>query len=186
MDRRKALMQMGMSLGYVVAVPTFVSILQSCKDKKKEVWTPIFFTKAQGITLIGVVDSILPKTDTQSASEVNVHVFLDNFVANVMEKKQQNDFKATLDAITQNSLKVSNKETVEELTQKDIESVVRIFLEEKGKENAFAKKIRELTIWGYKCNEYIGEEVLAYLPVPGEFIACGSVEKLTEGKAWSI
>lgn len=186
MDRRKALMQMGMSLGYVVAVPTFVSILQSCKDKKKEVWTPIFFTKAQGITLIGVVDSILPKTDTPSASEVNVHVFLDNFAANVMEKKQQNDFKATLDAITQNSLKVSNKETVEELTQKDIESVVRIFLEEKGKENAFAKKIRELTIWGYKCNEYIGEEVLAYLPVPGEFIACGSVEKLTEGKAWSI
>lgn len=186
MDRRKALMQMGMSLGYVVAVPTFVSILQSCKDKKKEVWTPIFFTKAQGITLIGVVDSILPKTDTPSASEVNVHVFLDNFAANVMEKKQQNDFKATLDAITQNSLKVSNKETVEELTQKDIESVVRIFLEEKGKENAFAKKIRELTIWGYKCNEYIGEEVLAYLPVPGEFIACDSVEKLTGGKAWSI
>ncbi|MGJ8731862.1 gluconate 2-dehydrogenase subunit 3 family protein [Cellulophaga fucicola] len=186
MDRRKALMQMGMSLGYVVAVPTFVSILQSCKDKEQQVWNPIFFTKEQGVTLIMVVDSILPKTDTPSASEVNVHVFLDNFAANVMEKKQQNDFKTTLDAITQNSLKVSNKETVEELTQKDIEPVVRIFLEEKGKENAFAKKIRELTIWGYKCNEYVGEEVLAYLPVPGEFIACDSVEKLTKGRAWSI
>lgn len=186
MDRRKALMQMGMSLGYVVAVPTFVSILQSCKDKKKEVWTPIFFTKAQGITLIGVVDSILPKTDTPSASEVNVHVFLDNFAANVMEKKQQKDFKAILDLIAEKALKSSEKDKIVALTEKDIAPIVLMFLKDKEKDKAFAKKVRELTIWGYKCNEYIGEEVLAYLPVPGEFIACGSVEKLTEGKAWSI
>ncbi|WP_435181361.1 gluconate 2-dehydrogenase subunit 3 family protein [Cellulophaga omnivescoria] len=186
MDRRKALMQMGMSLGYVVAVPTFVSILQSCTDKKKEVWTPTFFTAAQGSTLVFVVDSILPKTDTPSASEVNVHVFLDGFVGNVMDTKQQKDFKKTLDAMAQSALTKSNKKEEAELTQEDVEPVVREFLEAKGKENAFAKKIRELTIWGYKCNQYIGEEVLAYLPVPGEFIACDSVEKLTKGKAWSI
>ncbi|MCL5245349.1 gluconate 2-dehydrogenase subunit 3 family protein [Cellulophaga sp. 20_2_10] len=186
MDRRKALMQMGMSLGYVVAVPTFVSILQSCEDKKEEVWTPTFFKAAQGLTLVHVVDSILPKTDTPSASEVNVHIFLDGFVADVMDVKQQNDFKKTLDAIAQSALAKSNKKEVAELTQKDVEPVVREFLEAKGKENAFVKKIRELTIWGYKCNEYVGEKVLAYLPIPGEFIACDSVEELTGGKAWSI
>ncbi|MEP0212414.1 MAG: gluconate 2-dehydrogenase subunit 3 family protein [Cellulophaga sp.] len=186
MDRRKALMQMGMSLGYVVAVPTFVSILQGCADKKEEAWKPTFFTAEQGSTLVYVVDSILPKTDTPSASEANVHVFLDGFAGNVMDAKQQGDFKNTLDAMAQRALAKSNKKEVAELTQQDVEPVVRQFLEAKGKENAFAKKIRELTIWGYKCNEYVGEKVLAYLPVPGEYIACESVEKLTKGKAWSI
>jgi len=51
---------------------------------------------------------------------------------------------------------------------------------------AFANNLRGLTIWGYKASEYVGEEVLAYLPVPGEYIACGDVQELTGGKAWSL
>jgi len=43
-----------------------------------------------------------------------------------------------------------------------------------------------MTIWGYKTSEYIGEEVLAYLPVPGSYVACGDVQELSGGKAWSI
>ena len=32
----------------------------------------------------------------------------------------------------------------------------------------------------------IGTEVLAYLPVPGEYIPCGDLQELTGGKAWAI
>jgi hypothetical protein len=46
--------------------------------------------------------------------------------------------------------------------------------------------LRGLTIWGFKTSEFIGEEVLAYLPVPGEYIGCGDLQELTGGKAWSI
>ncbi|MEJ2163444.1 MAG: gluconate 2-dehydrogenase subunit 3 family protein, partial [Robiginitalea sp.] len=38
----------------------------------------------------------------------------------------------------------------------------------------------------YKTTEYIGEEILAYLPVPGEYIGCGDLDELTGGKAWSL
>ncbi|MDO1499492.1 hypothetical protein Q2T40_04665 [Winogradskyella maritima] len=47
---------------------------------------------------------------------------------------------------------------------------------------AFANNLRGLTIMGYKTSEYVGENVLAYLPVPGEFIACGDLQELTGGK----
>ncbi len=51
---------------------------------------------------------------------------------------------------------------------------------------AFANNLRGLTIWGYKTSEYVGEEVMAYLPIPGEYIACADTQELTGGKAWSL
>jgi len=49
---------------------------------------------------------------------------------------------------------------------------------------AFANNLRDLTIWGYKSSELVGENVLSYLPVPGEYIGCGDLQELTGGKAW--
>ena len=43
-----------------------------------------------------------------------------------------------------------------------------------------------MTIMGYKTTEYIGENVLAYQPIPGEYIACGDLDELTGGKTYSI
>ena len=51
---------------------------------------------------------------------------------------------------------------------------------------AFASNIRGMATWAYKSSEYIGEEVLAYLPLPGEYIACADVNELTQGRAWSL
>ena len=51
---------------------------------------------------------------------------------------------------------------------------------------SFANDLRDLATWAYKSSEYVGEEVLAYLPIPGEYIGCGDLETLTGGKAWSI
>ncbi len=46
MDRRKALKKIGLSFGYVVATPTVISLLQSCKNDTKNLttWVPKFFS----------------------------------------------------------------------------------------------------------------------------------------------
>ena len=36
---------MGLALGYTVATPTLISIVQSCKNEKVLEWKPDFFTK---------------------------------------------------------------------------------------------------------------------------------------------
>ncbi len=187
MDRRKALMQIGMSMGYVVAAPTFMSVLQSCNDPKANVWVPQFLSLDQGTVLRGLVDAILPKTDTLSASEVNVHIFLDSFAKEVMPPKQKDQFKATLNQLAANALKSSNKEVISELTADDLAPEMKKALTGNTVEGVpFAKNIRDLTIWGYKCTEYVGEEVLAYDPIPGQYIACGDLNEMSGGKAWSI
>ncbi|MET6989679.1 gluconate 2-dehydrogenase subunit 3 family protein [Sediminicola arcticus] len=215
MDRRIALKNIGLSLGYVVAVPTLVSLVQSCKDTPAMEWTPDFLTKEQGAALMNLVDIILPKTDTPSASEVNVHMFIDKFANEVMEQKQQDFFKMSMSNFLDKALKDSGKETLADLTAEDLEPVLSNALKvtkeqeienfevinsyqgaiENGETDkldegvsrfAFANNLRGMTIWAYKSSEYVAEEVLEYLPVPGEYIGCGDLQELTDGKAWSI
>lgn len=215
MDRRRVLKNMGLSLGYMVATPTLLGIVQSCKNEPAVTWSPDFFTQEEGNVITKLVDIILPKTDTPAASEVKVNMFIDKFANEVMEKKDQDFLKMSMGKFMDKALADSGKETIADLTAKDLEPVLSsalkyskgdqtIMLEsitsyteaiEKG-ENlklddettrfAFANNLRGMAIWGFKASEYIGEEVLAYLPIPGEYIACGNTQELTGGKAWSL
>ena len=139
MDRRVALKNMGLALGYTVATPTLLSLVQGCKEVEIVDWTPDFFTKEQGNVLIKLVDIILPKTDTPSASEVNVHVFIDRFTNEIMEDVQQSLEKLSLDKFIEKSLKDSGKEKAKDLTSEDLEPVLATALQ--------AVKKRKLQIW---------------------------------------
>ncbi|WP_190810589.1 gluconate 2-dehydrogenase subunit 3 family protein [Flagellimonas sp. S3867] len=216
MERRVALKNMGMVFGYAVATPTLLSIAQSCKNKKVLDWAPSFFSKEQGGVIHSLVDILLPKTDTPSASELNVHMFIDQFAHEVLPEEQQAVMKLTMEKFTNKVLASSGKEHLADLDDEDLEPVFASYLKKRAPEQeeehgeimeayieaiengetaelddevasyAFANNVRDSTIWAYKSSEYIGEEVLAYLPIPGEYIACGDVNELTQGRAWSL
>lgn len=215
MDRRKALKNMGLAMGYTIATPTLLSIMQSCKGETVATWTPEFLTVSEGAVLTKLVDIILPKTDTPSASEVQVDIFIDKFAKDVMEKEEQNFLKMAMGKFTDKALEDSGKSNIVDLTTEDLEPVLasslkytkedeaKMFesitsyteavaegseatLDDETSRFAFANNLRGLTIWGYKTSEYVGEEVLAYLPVPGEYIPCADTQELTGGKAWSL
>lgn len=215
MDRRRVLKNMGLSLGYLVATPTLLGIVQSCKSEPAISWTPEFLTQDQGAVLTKLVDIILPKTDTPAASEMQVDVFIDRFAKEVMEKEQQDFLQMSMAKFTEKAMADSGKKSVSDLTSEDLEKVLSASLKHSKEDQtimfesitsyteaiaegesavlddettrfAFANNLRGLTIWGYKSSEYVGEEVLAYLPVPGEYIACGDLQELTGGKDWSL
>ncbi|MFK7811893.1 MAG: gluconate 2-dehydrogenase subunit 3 family protein [Maribacter sp.] len=215
MDRRKALKNMGLAMGYTVATPTLISIMQSCKGETVMEWTPDFFTKEQGSVLTKLVDIILPKTDTPSASEVQVNIFIDRFINEVSDTEQQDFIKMSMGRFLEMATKAAGKENAADLGLEDLEKTLagtlKISKEQEVKNSkaitayndavkngqeallddgvashAFANNLRGMTIMGYKTSEYVGEKVLAYLPVPGEYLGCGDVETLTGGKAWSL
>lgn len=217
MKRRSALKNMGMVFGYAAATPTLLSILQSCKEKPSYAeWVPSFFDKDKGYALAQMLDVILPKTDTPSATEVNVHMFIDQFVNEVLPEEQQGFTKLLTDKFMGKLLTESGKEALEDLEAEDFEPLLAKYLakrtdEEEEAQNeaigqymeaimdggqaeldddvacyAFAGNVRDMAIWAYRNSEYVGEEVLAYLPIPGEYIACEDVNELTGGKAWSL
>ncbi|MCP4977629.1 MAG: gluconate 2-dehydrogenase subunit 3 family protein [Maribacter sp.] len=215
MDRRKALQNMGLSLGYVVTTPTLISIVQSCTIENKIVWTPEFFSKDEGAIITQLVDIFLPKTDTPSASEVQVDIFIDRFADQVMAKEHQELLKLGMSRFIEKALADSDKENAADLIPEELEAILgptlkiskeeqrandealenhmgaleegtAAKLDDKVAQYTFAKNLRGLTVLGYKTSEFVGKQVLEYLPVPGEYVPCGKTEELTGGKAWSL
>ncbi len=208
---------MGMVFGYAAATPTLLSVLQSCKDKPSYAeWVPSFFEQDQGYALAQMLDVILPKTDTPSATEVNVHGFIDAFANEVLPEEQGQFMKMLTDTFMNKVLESAGKESLSELEGADFEPLLSKYLAKRSDEVEeahgkavgeymqavaqgqeatldpeaaafmFAGNVRDIAIWAYKSSEYVGEEVLAYSPVPGEYIGCGDLEELTQGKAWSL
>ena len=206
---------MGWGLGYAVATPTLISIVQSCQDNKAAAWMPDFFTAGEGSVVTHLVDIILPKTDTPSASEMKVHAFIDQFAAQIWDKPKQDVIKSSMGKFIEKALADAGMADAADLGPEDLEPVLAEALKNTKEEEvamfetidsyqqavaegkpasmddrtsrfAFANNLRGMTIWGYKTTEYIGEQVLPYLPVPGEYIPCGDLDQLTGGMAWSL
>ena len=200
MDRRKALKGLGLSLGYVVATPTILSMLQSCKKDTTAAasWVPKFFSVDEGTVVRNLVDLILPKTaDLPGASDVNVVEFIDLYTSKVSGKEEQDGYRKGLAAVIEALGKPVNK-----LTTEDYDGLLAKFLKANNEEQqAFRNNekdgavletlmgLRGSAIWAYKTSELVGEEVLAYDPIPGEQKGCISVEEATGewgGRAWSL
>ncbi len=193
MKRRDALKGIGLSIGYAVATPTIISILHSCQTDADK-WVPSFFTVDEGLVLKTIVDLILPKTElTPGAIEVNVPEFLDLYALKVYDTDQQNIFKQGINAVIN-----SFDRKVSEIKEEDYHELLTKYLKaDKEAQNSFninekdkvvfntLKKIRDTSVWAYKTSEEIGENVLAYDPVPGKYY-CDDLDELTNGKAWSL
>ncbi|WP_340199552.1 gluconate 2-dehydrogenase subunit 3 family protein [Ascidiimonas sp. W6] len=216
MERRDALKRIGLSMGYVVATPTILSILQSCKNEPK--WVPINFSQEEGNIIYDLVDIIIPKTDTPGATELNVPQFIDIFIHDVFRENGLKVFNDSKNAFMKKIREATKQEEITEVApdvltsmldkylkiskEQEIELGLKIGLHTNEEDRTsslekpalteedltynFLSTIRGLAIWGFKESEYIGEEVLAYKPIPGEQKGCVDLKETTGGKAWSI
>ena len=197
MKRRDVIKGLGLSLGYVVATPAIVGMLQSCKTDANQ-WTPIFFTVDEGSVIRNLIDTMLPKTEaTPGALEVNVPEFLDLYASKVYTPEQQNMHKEDIQEIINELL--GSRTKVSKLSAADFDNLLSKYLKaDKAAQISFKNNQRENTVfnalmnlrntsvWAYKTSELIGETVLAYAPIPGKQQGCISLDEATGGKAWSL
>ncbi len=195
MNRRDALKNLGLSLGYIVATPTILSMLQSC-TKKPDKWTPLFFSNRQAYVLQNLVDLILPQTKgVPGALDVNVPKFIDLYTSKTATDEQKEIYKTGLDAVI-DELGVPALEPIA-IEPEKFDAILSKYLRlTKAERLAYVEqedivfetlmKIRDQTVWAYKSSQEIGKNVLVYDPIPGQQIGCMSLEEATGGKAWSL
>ncbi|WP_224487791.1 gluconate 2-dehydrogenase subunit 3 family protein [Robertkochia flava] len=213
MNRRKALRNIGLSAGFMAASPGLLSLLQSCTSEQAS-WVPEHLTADQGTVLRALVDVILPKSDTPSATEVNVPEFMDKYIGNALEESEMKFMQWTMDGLVGN-LKEAYGDDVSDISTENYVEFLNANLREASKDgrmlsekvSSYAeamakgeeitgdakavnyealKNIREMAVFAYKNSEKVGEQVLVYDPVPGGYNGCGSLQELTGGKAWSL
>ena len=192
MKRREALKHLGLTAGIVVATPSLIGLLQSCTSDS-ETWNPVFLSEEQGLIVKNIVDIILPKTDTPSASEVNVPEFLDKYLNEVLDIKDQDKIKAAFNALV-TQIKTDYNDNLKKVSEENYKNLLdnHMLLDQpptpKGDPMTISdllNTIKWMTINAYRISETVGETILAYDPVPGAYY-CGDLQELTGGKAWSL
>lgn len=200
MDRRRVLKKIGYGSAAMVVTPQIINMLHSCKSNVNK-YLPIFFANNQFQFVSKIMDLVIPKTDIPGAIELKLPEFLDNYIVVVMN---QND-KETILRRTNNFIKLILNETKKngsmEINSNDLNTQLKKYLlasdkqieswEEAPKNQElevynYLIQIRSLTLNAFRLNEYIGEKVLAYDPIPGERKVCLDLKKTTGGKRWSL
>ena len=126
---------MGLAFGYAVATPTLLSLLQSCKNKPAYAeWTPSFLDKEKGYAMAQTLDVILPKTDTPSATELNVHVFIDAYLDEVLPLEERDFVIMKMNKFYDKILADSGKETLMDIEPVDIEPALTKYLKKRTDE----------------------------------------------------
>ncbi len=210
MNRRTALKNLTMSLGYTVAAPTIFNILSSC-TAEAETWVPLFLSPEEKHMVTHLVDIILPASDTPGALDVNVPQFLDLMYHDIEKKENQDIFKkgASLFAekfksqFTSEIIKGDKKqfetlltsyfnisdevtETILKEQRLPIENVASSQMENYALYK-FLLSVKQYTLFGYFTSEKVGEEILNYDPIPGIYNGCITVEEATTNdRVWSL
>lgn len=209
MNRRDALKNLTLGLGYTVATPTILSILNSCTSKT-EPWIPLFLSETEKYVVSQLSDIILPASETLGALNVNTTQFLDLMYHDIEIEENKKLFKSGANLFSEKFTSLfkyevhkGKKEDLEKLLNVFFnvsdENVELIFEQQKKHLNQipledveaysiykFLTQVRYYTLFGYYTSEEVGENILAYDPIPGIYNACIPVEEATGGKAWSL
>ncbi|MBT8252801.1 MAG: gluconate 2-dehydrogenase subunit 3 family protein [Flavobacteriaceae bacterium] len=198
MKRREALKNIGLSTGFLVATPSMLTLLQSCQTEVAS-WTPNFLSVDEGQVVKRLVDIIIPKTDMPGAVELNVPEFIDKYWDEVSSVKEQETLKTALGNLL-SLIKTDYGDNLSKLTDDDYKSLLDNHMKtamelkatfEAEKETTeitnseLLNSIKKLSIWSFLNSEHVGENVLAYDPVPAAYY-CGDLNELTGGKSWSL
>jgi hypothetical protein len=197
MDRRSALKKAGVLAGSAVAIPSFFSLLQSCKSENRLGWQPLFFTESEAKTIAAILDMILPRTETPGAMDVKSDIFIDKVIAKTYDEEAQAKMRSEIAAFNSDCEKNFGNAFVE-LNPADREKVLQAAEKNSGKFSpgvwgtavgkqepiGFYRSIKSMAIWAYFTSEEIGKNVLAYDPIPGTYEPC---MPLSEGQnRWSL
>ena len=184
MNRRAILKYTTLITGVAVGAPLAGSLLLSCEPElaQKVTENELAFFNEQEFNLIKViVDVILPKTDSPSASEVNVHHLIDHMLGRVYSNEDQKVYKQGFSGLMSY---LEHKEFLAAGPSSQLEVLQKMEGAPESARKALLN-LKQQTIAYYLTTETVGTKFLNYLPVPGVYEPCINVEE-AEGKAWAI
>jgi hypothetical protein len=182
MNRRDALKNTLLAMGYTISVPSVITIFNSCNNSDPQKWQPQFFSAGQASLIGELAETILPKTNTPGAKDLKIDQFIDQFIKQVFSKEDQQLFLKGIDDFEKECRNINGKDfgkcSIEERNQllKELEanspktslSIWGIDMKNGGP-LTFYRRAKELTLLGYFTSREIAKEVLVYDPVPGVY-----------------
>jgi hypothetical protein len=187
MDRRTAIKYTSLMTGVTLSSAFVTGFLSGCKPSKEEIiYKPLLLDEDQFIMLKNLSNVIIPTTDTPGAVELGVPELLETIIAKCYTEKDQKKIVNDLSLIAEilNDPIIFNEQKVEHQKKKvkDLEEGLA------GKYSAIKPAYHSLKgsiAASFLSTEYVGKNLLEYLPVPGQYEGCIPLSS-TSGKAYTI
>lgn len=180
MERRELIKLVTLATGAALAVPLTSSLLTACKKVAPVEdlnYTTQFFNEQDFSLAQNLLNFILPKTESPSAVDVGVHQIMDTMVGTVYSPEQKEKFSkqfAVLKTYCNSETQLEQLKGIVTSTEEKDQMAKSAFLE-----------FKQQTIAYYLSTEEIATNYLNYLPVPGTYESCISLESVG-GKAWAL
>ena len=169
-----------MATGAALTVPLTSSLLTACSEVKKaeeSSYMLSYFNEEDFISLQNMLDIIIPKTDSPSAVDVGVHQIIDTMVGKVYNPEQQKEFSKKFTAL--------QTFTSSDISTESFKSLMNSSEEKEKEAKSGLLGLKQQAVAYYLSTEEIGKNYLNYLPVPGTYEPCISLESVG-GKAWAL
>jgi len=143
------------------------------------------FSQSQMQVLAKICEVVIPKTDTPSAAELDVHGFLDNQLAVCHSKDERVAAKNIVDRINVLSVKNYSKEFLKINANEQQQLLIALEQNKLGfieQDLVNFKQLKSLMVFGFFTTEVGATQVLNYQAMPGQFI--GSVDYSILKKSW--
>ena len=189
MDRRNALKNIGKGLGTITITPSILNLFQSCQNSTT--LNSVFFNKEQFLVISKLMEIIIPETETPGAISLKLPEFIDAYIYNVIDEDNITSNKILKEGLNKFIDLVrseTTKQETNEISIKEWEDQLRKVLVSESKNDKITiaiQDLRKLTVGAYKINEFVGENLMAYNPVPGKQIGCVDLNEATKGVVWS-
>lgn len=167
---------------YPSVLGTFLSSCDTREIQNNDGYQPEFFSPSDFEMVEVLVDTILPATDSPSASAVGVHKIIDHMVGATYKvgdrENFQDKFKFLANYLNEKGfMDLSDGEKLTILTGIESDAGDKV-------QSGFSE-FKQLTVRFYLSTEQVAENFLNYLPVPGPYQACIDVSEVGN-KIWAI
>jgi len=192
MKRREILRYAALATGAAISLPLANSLLVGCQTDATTAAVSeklAFFGDKETSVVKTIVDLILPKTDSPSASELGVHMMIDQMVGNVYRPEAKAEYQENFGLFMKHLQNAGGGKGFMSLADADKAKLLQGL--DASKEESLEKvreaylNLKQQTIAYYLSTEEIATNYLTYLPVPGEYEPCISLEQ-AGGKAWAL
>jgi hypothetical protein len=168
MDRRTAIRNLAL-------VISSAALLPACTEHNPIAHYKHFDISLDQQTLItGMAETIIPKTATPGATDLNLYSFIVLMLDDCSKKEDQQAFLKGMGQFNDVPKKMFNK-SFADCSKKEKEDVLKTFAKKDNgysKElNAFQGTVRGLTIFGYTQSKYFMTKEIVYELIPGRYNA---------------
>lgn len=197
MNRREILRYTALLTGSAVSASLAGAILSGCSEKTAETTAkqsatssaqlPFlhFFTPEQFALVAQLADTILPRTDSPSATDVGAHTMLDAMFGQVFDENYKNYFKTQWLALQEYLVQ---QKFVSLATDGRVALLQSLALSEdtalENVKRGLVETKQHLVVY-YLTTGEVAKKFLNYVPIPGVYQPCISVQDVNN-KAWAL